>query len=243
MERPLTNKEREFLAGLAQEPKRFKDLLDLEVFGNKGLSIALDRFTQLGYLEKSESAGRYSLTERGQALLEQTRVESIVEADEDEDDLRLIQNTYKAVAIARCYDLLSELKFVVLRTFKKVNIEDRAELNDRLTLMRKLLVKHNPGLKENELVKQEKKELGLSATEIVTAGFLWEKPLMKRGMKERYTHLLKLSSRFPDGEVKEEILESLAVFRTVAGKLGDDKLTGLPVPEKTEERTGSGDRI
>ena len=233
MERPLTNKERELLAGLAEEPKRFKDLLGLEVFGNKGLSIALDRFTQLGYLEKGEGDGKYSLTERGKALLEQTRVESIVEADEDEEDLRLIQNTYKAIAIARCYDLLSELKFVVLRTFRKVNVEDRAELNDRLTLLRKMLVKHNPGLEEEELVKQEKKELGLSATEIVTAGFLWEKPLIKRGMKERYTHLLKLSSRFPDGEVKKEILESLAIFREVAGKLGDEKLEGLPIPNRT----------
>ena len=53
---------------------------------------------------------------------------------------------------------------------------------------------------------------------------------MKRGMKERYTHLLKLSSRFPDGEVKKEVLESLAVFREVAGKLGDEKLEGLPTP-------------
>ena len=153
------------------------------MFGNKGLSIALDRFTQLGYLEKGEGDGKYSLTERGRALLEQTKVESMVEADDDEDDLRLIQNTYKAIVIARCYDLLSELKFVVLRTFRKVNVENRAELNDRLTLLRKLLVKHNPGLEEEELVKQEKKELGLSATEIVTAGFLWGKPLMKRGMK------------------------------------------------------------
>jgi DNA-binding MarR family transcriptional regulator len=233
MERPLTNKERELLAGLAEEPKRFKDLLGLEVFGNKGLSIALDRFAQLGYLKRGEDDGKYSLTERGQALLEQTKVESMVEADEDEDDLRLIQNTYRTIAIARCYDLLSELKFVVLRTFRKVNVEDRAELNDRLTLLRKLLVKHNPGIKEEELVKQEKKELGLSATEIVTAGFLWEKPLMKRGMKERYTHLLKLSSRFPDGEVKKEILESLAIFREVAGKLGDEKLEGLPIPSRT----------
>jgi hypothetical protein len=122
---------------------------------------------------------------------------------------------------------------VVLRTFRKVNVEDRAELNDRLTLLRKLLVKHNPGLDEEELVKQEKKEIGLSATEIVTAGFLWEKPLMKRGMKERCTHLLKLSSRFPDGEAKEEILESLAIFREVAGKLGDEKLEGLPIPNGT----------
>ena len=233
MERPLTNKERELLAGLAEEPKRSKDLLGLEVFGNKGLSIALDRFTQLGYLEKGEGDGKYSLTERGRALLEQTKVESMVEADDDEDDLRIIQNTYKAIVIARCYDLLSELKFVVLRTFRKVNVENRAELNDRLTLLRKLLVKHNPGLEEEELVKQEKKELGLSATEIVTAGFLWEKPLIKRGMKERYTHLLKLSSRFPDGEVKKEILESLAIFREVAGKLGDEKLEGLPIPNRT----------
>ena len=104
MERPLTNKERELLAGLAEEPKRFKDLLGLEVFGNKGLSIALDRFTQLGYLERGEGDGKYSLTERGRALLEQTRVESMIEADDDEDDLRLIQNTYKAIANARCYD-------------------------------------------------------------------------------------------------------------------------------------------
>ena len=117
-----------------------------------------------------------------------------------------------------------------MRTFRKVNVENRAELNDRLTLLRKLLVKHNPGLEEEELVKQEKKELGLSATEIVTAGFLWGKPLMKRGMKERYNHLLKLSSRFPDGEVKKEILESLAVFREIAGKIGDEKLEGLPTP-------------
>ena len=233
MERPLTNKERELLAGLAEEPKRFKDLLGLEVFGNKGLSIALDRFTQLGYLVKGEGDGKYSLTERGKALLEQTRVESIVEADEDEEDLRLIQNTYKAIAIARCYDLLSELKFVVLRTFRKVNVEDRAELNDRLTLLRKMLVKHNPGLEEEELVKQEKKELGLSATEIVTAGFLWGKALMKLGMKLRYNHLLKLSTRFHDGELKKEILESLAIFREVAGKLGDEKLEGLPIPNRT----------
>lgn len=228
MERPLTNKERELLAGLAEEPKRFKDLLDLEVFGNKGLSIALDRFAHLGYLRKGDDDGRYSLTEQGQALLEKTRVESIVEADEDEDDLRLIQNTYKTIAIARCYDLLSDLKFIVMRTFRKVNVEDRAELNDRLTLLRKLLARHNPQLKEEELVKQEKKELGFGVTEIVTAGFLWEKPLVKRGMKDRYTHLLKLSSRFPDGEVKKEIIESLAVFKSVAGKLGDESLMDLP---------------
>ena len=232
MERPLTNNERVLLTGLAEGPKRFKDLLDLGVFGNRGLSIALDRFTQLGYLGKSEEDGKYSLTERGQALLEQTRVESMVEADEDEDDLRLIQNTYKAIAIARCYDLLNELKWLVLRTFRKVNIEDRAELNDRLTLLRKLLVKHNPGLDEEELAKQEKKDLGLSSMEIVTAGFLWGKPLMKRGMKERYVHLLKLSSRFPDGEVKKEILESLVIFREVAGKLGDEKLEDLPIPNR-----------
>lgn len=231
MERPLTNKERDLLAGLADEPKRFKDLLDLEVFGNKGLSIALDRFAQLGHLKKDEDDGKYSLTERGRALLEQTRVESMVEADEDEDDLRLIQNTYRNIAVARCYDLLNELKYVVLRTLKKVTAEDRQELDDKLTLLRRLLLKYNPRLSEEELVKQEKKELGVRLTEVVTVGFLWEKPIARREMKLRYTHMMKLSSRLPEGEVKKEVLESLAVFRQVASKLGDERLRGLPVPE------------
>ena len=230
MDRPLTNKERELLAGLAEKPKRFKDLLELGVFGNKGLSIALDRFAQLGYLRKGDDDGRYSLTERGQAVLEQTRVENLVEADEDEDDLRLIQNTYRNIAVARCYELLCELEYTVMRTLRKVTQEDRQEVDDRLTLLRRLLLRYNPLLNEEELLKQEKKEFGVRLTEIVTAGFLWEKPLAKRSMKQKYTHLIKLLSRFPDGELKKEMIESLAVFREVAGKLGDEGLKGLSVP-------------
>lgn len=88
----------------------------------------------------------------------------------------------------------------------------------------------SPKLKEEELVKQEKKDLGVGVTEVIMGGFLWGKPLVKRGMNERYAHLLKLSSRFPDGEVKNEILESLAVFKDVAGKLGDESLKDLPIP-------------
>lgn len=228
MERPLTYKERELLAALADGPKRFKDLLDLEVFGNKGLSLALDRFTQLGCLAKNDD-GSYGLTEQGRALLERTTIQSMVEADEDEDDLRLIQNAYRTIAVTRSYDLLIDLKFILMRTFRKVTLEDRQELNDRLTLLRKLLLQSNPQLKEEELVREEKKELRVGLMDVITAGFLWEKPLAKRGMKERYMHLFKLSSRFPDGEVKKGILESLAVFRDVAGKLGDDSLKELPI--------------
>ena len=84
-----------------------------------------------------------------------------------------------------------------------------------------------PWPKEEELVEQEKKELLVGPLEIFTAGSLLGKPLMKRGMKERYVHVLKLSLRFRDGEVKKETLESLTVFREVAGKLGDEKLGRL----------------
>ena len=59
-------------------------------------------------------------------------------------------------------------------------------------------------LESEELIKQEEKELLADFFRNHHGEVPLGRPFMKRGMKERCVHLLKLSSRFPDGDVRRD---------------------------------------
>lgn len=189
---------------------------------DKTVYVTLTALADAELVAKNED-GRYILTEAGRRELERIR---FVRVAEEEDDLEIISNTRTAIALGRCYDLMFDIRYLLSRTAKAEG-EDKRVVNDRMDVIRNLLLKYNPSLKKDELLKEEKKELDIGISDLVSGGVLWGKRFVKWGLKERYLHLLNLSKELPEGAVKNEILASLTLFRSVAGKL-DGALKDLP---------------
>ncbi len=144
-----------------------------------------------------------------------------------ENDLELVANTRLAIALGRCYDLLFELNYLVSRTFRKSLDEDARRVKERLTMVRSLLLKYNPTLEREELEAEERKTTAISLKDLLSGGVWWEGIFVRRGLKDRYLHLIALTNELPDGPAREEITASLSLFSDVAANL-DEKLKGLP---------------
>ena len=141
-------------------------------------------------------------------------------------------NTRLAIALGRCYDLLFDLRYLLSRTFKGLDDGDRSGVRERLVVIRNLLLKYNPSLKREELERGESKGTEIRLMELLSGGILWEKRFIKRGLKDRYLHLLNLTKELPEGPVRDEIFGSLVLFRDVGGKL-DASLRELELPAKS----------
>ncbi|MDG6991616.1 MAG: hypothetical protein JRM99_09425 [Nitrososphaerota archaeon] len=146
-----------------------------------------------------------------------------------EGDLEIIGNTRLAIALGRCYDLLFELNYLVSRTFRRSLDEDARMVKERLIMVRTLLLKYNPALEREELETEERKTLAISSKDLLSGGVWWEKRFIKRGLEERYQHLLSLAKELPEGQARDEVFASLTLFVEVAAKL-DQKLRKLEQP-------------
>ncbi len=147
-------------------------------------------------------------------------------ASKREDDLELVGNTQLAIALGRCYDLLFDLNYILSRTFRKSVVEDARRIKERLVVVRNLLLKYNPALKREELESEEKKTFAISLKELLSGGVWWGKRFVKRGLKDRYQHLLSLAKELPEGPTRDEVFDSLSLFSEVGTKL-DERLRGL----------------
>ncbi|MDG6966174.1 MAG: hypothetical protein JRN58_00835 [Nitrososphaerota archaeon] len=210
---------------LKKGPTRYSDLVRESRRPDKTIYVTLARLGESEFISKDEE-GRYVLTDAGRRELERIR---FIRLAEEEDDLEIITNTRIAIALGRCYDLLFDLRYLLLRTFRRLDGKDKREVNEKLEVIRNLLLKYNPSLMREDLEKGESKGTEIRLTELLTGGILWEKRFIKWGMKDRYRHLLDLAKELPEGPVKEEILSSLALFREAARKV-DNSLAGLEPP-------------
>ena len=210
---------------LSKQPRRYSEIVRELGRPDKTVFVTLNALVDQKLVTKNgDESGRYELTDAGRQELERIK---FVRVAAEEDDLRIIQNTRVAIALGRCYDLLSEFRYLSARTFGKQPIEDRQRIREKELGVRNQLLKYNPSLKEEELVKDEKEEVKIGLQELITGGFWWGKRLMKWGLAERYAHLLNLTRELPEGPVKKELLGALSLIREVGGKL-DEKLKGLP---------------
>jgi|GEM_PF-3316539 len=212
---------------LEKEPRRYSDLVRELGRPDKTVYVTLTALAESRLISKDEE-GRYGLTEAGRRELERIR---FVRVAGEEDDLAIIANTRLAIALGRCYDLLFDIRYLVSRTLKGLDDEDRRRVRERLAVIRNLLLKYNPSLKRDELERSESKGTEVHLTELLSGGFLWEKRFIKWGLKDRYLHLLNLTKELPDGPAKDEISGCLALFRDVAGKL-DTSLGELGPPDE-----------
>ena len=151
--------------------------------------------------------GKYVLTDAGGRELERIR---FVRMAEEEDDIEIISNTRTAIALGRCYDLLFDIRYLLSRTPKSEG-EDRRAVTERMSMIRNLLLKYNPSLKKDELLKEEKKGLDVGIADLVSGGIWWGKRFVKWGLKDRFIHLVNLARELPEGPVKDEI-SGLACF-------------------------------
>ena len=210
---------------LSKQPRRYSEIVRELGRPDKTVFVTLNALVDQKLVTKNEDeSGRYELTDAGRQELERIK---FVRVATEEDDLRIIQNTRVAIALGRCYDLLSEFRYLSARTFGKLAVEDRQKIREKELVVRNLLLKYNPSIKEEELVKGEKEEVKIGLQELITGGFWWGKRLMKWGLPERYAHLLNLAMELPEGPVKKEVLGTLSLIREVGGKL-DEKLKDLP---------------
>ena len=162
-----------------------------------------------------------------------------------EDDLELVGNTRLAIALGRCYDLLFELNYLLSRTFSRSLDEEASRVKERLIMLRSLLLRYNPALKREELETDERKTFAISLRDLLSGGVWWERKFVRRGLKDRYLHLIVLTNELPDGPAREEIMASLSLFTDVAAKL-DEKLKGLPsvgAAWKPEETSPSSEKV
>lgn len=206
---------------LEAEPKRYSDVVKELGRPDKTVYVTLTALMDSKLIAKNDE-GRYVLTDAGRRELERIR---FVRMAEEEDDLEIISNTRLAIALGRCYDLLFDLRYLLSRT-PKTEGEDKRAVNDKTNVIRNLLLKYNPSLKRDELLKEEKKGLDVGVADLLSGGVWWGKRFVKWGLKDRYLHLVNLTRELPEGPVKDEILSSLALFREVAGKL-DNRLKDL----------------
>lgn len=209
---------------LAREPKRYSEIVRELDRPDKTIYVTLGTLTEQKLVTKNdEEGGRYELTEEGKQELERIK---FVRIAGEEDDLRIIQNTRMAIALGRCYDILSELRYVSARTFGKAIAEDSRKIREEQLIIRNLLLKYNPSLDKDGLVKAEEEEVKIGLRELLSGGFWWGKRLVKYGLAERYTHLVNLTEELPAGPVKEQIVAALEIIRDVSGKM-DEKLKSL----------------
>ena len=200
---------------LEKEPRRYSDVVKDLGRPDKTIYVALTGLAESKLVSK-DGEGKYVLTDAGRRELERIR---FVRVAGEEDDLAIIANTRLAIALGRCYDLLFDLRYLLSRTFKGLDDEDRSRVREKLVIIRNLLLKYNPSLKREELERSESKGTEIRLTELLSGGILWEKRFIKWGLKDRYLHLLNLTKELPEGPVKDEISGSLALFRDVARKL------------------------
>jgi DNA-binding PadR family transcriptional regulator len=200
---------------LEKEPRRYSDVVKDLGRPDKTIYVALTGLAESKLISKDEE-GKYGLTDAGRRELERIR---FVRVAGEEDDLAIIANTRLAIALGRCYDLLFDLRYLLSRTLKGLDDEDRSRVREKLVVIRNLLLKYNPSLKREELERSESKGSEIRLTELLSGGILWEKRFIKWGLKDRYLHLLNLTKELPEGPVKDEISGSLALFRDVARNL------------------------
>ena len=210
---------------LEKEPRRYSDLVRDLGRPDKTIYVTLIGLAESKFISKDDE-GRYGLTAAGRRELERIR---FVRIAEEEDDSGIIVNTRIAIALGRCYDLLFDLRYLLSRTFRGSDGEDRSRVKEKLVVIRNLLLKYNPSMKSEELERSESKGTEIRLTELLSGGILWEKRFIKWGLKDRYLHLLNLAKELPEGPVKDEISGSLAMFRDVARKL-DTSLGELGPP-------------
>ena len=136
---------------LEKGPRRFSQIVRELRRPDKTDYVTLNALTEDELVAKAEAeGGRYELTERGRQELERIR---FVRVAEQEDDLRIIQNTRVAIALGRCYDILSELRFLLARELRKISPEDRQKIREKELVVRNLLLKYNPSIKKEDLTK------------------------------------------------------------------------------------------
>ncbi len=206
---------------LEVEPKRYSDVVRELGRPDKTIYVTLAALVDSKLVAKNDE-GKYILTDAGKRELERIR---FVRIAEEEDDVEIISNTRTAIALGRCYDLLFDIRYLLSRT-PKAEGEDRRAVSERMNIVRNLLLKYNPSLKKDELLKEEKKGLDIGIADLVSGGIWWGKRFVKWGLKDRYIHLVKLTRELSEGPVKDEIIVSLALFRGVVGKL-DNRMKEL----------------
>lgn len=206
---------------LEVEPKRYSDVVRELGRPDKTVYVTLMALVDSKLVAKNDD-GKYVLTDAGKRELERIR---FVRVAKEEDDVEIILNTRTAIALGRCYDLLFDIRYLLSRTPKSEG-EGRRAVSERMSMIRNLLLKYNPSLKKDELLKDEKKGLDIGIADLVSGGIWWGKRFVKWGLKDRYIHLVNLTRELPEGPVKDEILASLALFREVVGKL-DNRLKEL----------------
>ncbi len=206
---------------LEVEPKRYSDVVRELGRPDKTIYVTLAALVDSKLVAKNDE-GKYILTDAGKRELERIR---FVRIAEEEDDVEIISNTRTAIALGRCYDLLFDIRYLLSRT-PKAEGEDRRAVSERMNIVRNLLLKYNPSLKKDELLKEEKKGLDIGIADLVSGGIWWGKRFVKWGLKDRYIHLVNLPRELSEGPVKDEIIVSLALFRGVVGKL-DNRMKEL----------------
>ncbi len=206
---------------LEVEPKRYSDVVRELGRPDKTIYVTLAALVDSKLVAKNDE-GKYILTDAGKRELERIR---FVRIAEEEDDVEIISNTRTAIALGRCYDLLFDIRYLLSRT-PKAEGEDRRAVSERMNIVRNLLLKYNPSLKKDELLKEEKKGLDIGIADLVSGGIWWGKRFVKWGLKDRYIHLVNLTRELSEGPVKDEIIVSLALFRGVVGKL-DNRMKEL----------------
>ncbi len=207
---------------LEAEPKRYSDLVKELGRPDKTVYVTLTVLVDSKLVAKNDE-GKYVLTDAGKRELERIR---FVRIAEEEDDIEIISNTRTAIALGRCYDLLFDIRYLLSRT-PKAEGGDRRAVSERMNIIRSLLLKYNPSLKKDELLREEKKGLDIGIAELVSGGILWGKRFVKWGLKDRYVHLVNLTRELSESPVKDEIIASLTLFRKIAGKM-DGRLKELP---------------
>jgi len=112
---------------LEKEPRRYSDLVRELGRPDKTVYVTLTALAESRLISKDEE-GRYGLTEAGRRELERIR---FVRVAGEEDDLAIIANTRLAIALGRCYDLLFDIRYLVSRTLKGLDDEDRRRVRER----------------------------------------------------------------------------------------------------------------
>jgi hypothetical protein len=144
-----------------------------------------------------------------------------------QEDEELLLNARRKILIVRTYNLLLDLRYLLSRSFN-ASVEERASVIDAIEKLRPFVSKYTC-VDEKELKRKEEKEIRIGFAEFVTGAVVWSKPLVKKGMRERYNHILRLLRDHPSADsVKHVVVDSLSTFKAVAVKhVG---LTDLPEP-------------
>ena len=114
---------------LSKQPRRFSEIVRELGRPDKTVFVTLTALAVKKLVTKNgDESGRYELTDAGRQELERIK---FVRVATEEDDLRIIQNTRVAIALGRCYDLLSEFRYLSARTFGKLAVEDRKKIREK----------------------------------------------------------------------------------------------------------------